>query len=65
MNVVDNRIPPEFFDRMRRVAAEERARALSAFVAGLEVKLRRLFHPRQRFADIHFRFHGRGLWRGI
>ena len=65
MSVVGNRIPPEFFDRARRLAAEERAKAMAAFFAALERKLEALLKPRQPPADVHLRFHRGGLWRGI
>jgi len=58
MTVVANRIPLEFFDRARRIAAEERSKAIAEFFAGL-------FKQRRPFADIHYRFHRHGLWRGI
>lgn len=65
MTAVGIRIPPEFFDRARRLAAEERARAMAAFFAVLARKLEALLAPRQPPADVHLRFHRGGLWRGI
>jgi hypothetical protein len=58
MTFIANRIPPEFFDLARRIAAEQRGKAIAEFFAGL-------FKPRRNFADIHYRFHRHGLWRGI
>ena len=65
MTAVTNRIPPEFFDRARRIAAEERAKAMAAFFAALGRRLQALFEPKTASADVHFRFHRGGLWRGI
>ena len=65
MSVVTKRIPPEFFEHARRIAADERAKAMAAFFAGLERKLRALLAHKPAPADVHYRFHRGGLWRGI
>lgn len=65
MIVIGNRIPPEFFDHARRLAAEERARGMAAFFVALGRKLEALLKPRHPPADLHLRFHRGGLWRGI
>lgn len=65
MIVVGNRIPPEFFDRARRLAAEERVKAMAAFFTVLGRKLEALLKPQHLPADVHLRFHRGGLWRGI
>ncbi|MGE0153883.1 MAG: hypothetical protein AB7R90_14805 [Reyranellaceae bacterium] len=65
MTPVRPRIPPEFFDRARRLAAEERAKAMAAFFAGLGRLLHRLVRRRRAPRDVHFRFHCRGLWHGV
>jgi hypothetical protein len=65
MSAVTKPIPPEFFDRARRIAAEERAKAMAAFFAALGRKLHALFEPKPAPHDVHFRFHRGGLWRGI
>ena len=64
-NTSTNRIPPEFFERARRLAAQERAKAIVALFAALERKLHTLLAHKQRPADVHYRFHRGGLWRGI
>jgi hypothetical protein len=65
MSAVTKPIPPEFFDRARRIAAEERAKAMAVFFAALSRKLHPLFEPKTAPNDVHFRFHRGGLWRGI
>lgn len=65
MFVVSKRIPSGIFDQARRVAAQERAKAEIAFFAAIGRHLRALLHPRRTPAEVHFRFHHRGLWRGI
>jgi hypothetical protein len=65
MTAVTKQIPPEFFERARRIAADERAKAMAAFFAGLTQKLHALLAPKPAPADVHYRFHRRGLWRGI
>jgi hypothetical protein len=65
MSVVTKRIPPEFFDRARRIAAEERAKGIASFFAALARKLHSLFEARPLPRDVHLRFHRGGLWRGI
>jgi hypothetical protein len=65
MSAVTKPIPPEFFDHARRIAAEERAKAMAAFFTALGRKLESLLAPKPAPHDVHFRFHRGGLWRGI
>jgi len=65
MSIVSKRIPSDYFDRARHIAAQERAKAAADFFAALNRKLGALFAVRHSPADIHLRFHRGGLWRGI
>jgi hypothetical protein len=65
MTAVTKQIPPEFFERARRIAADERAKAMAAFFALLGRELSALLAHKSAPADVHYRFHRGGLWRGI
>ena len=65
MSIETKPIPPESFDRARLIAAEERAKAMAAFFAAPGRKMHALFEPKTASADVHYRFHRGGLWRGI
>ena len=65
MTNVTRRIPPEFFDHARRIAAEERVKAIKVFFDAALRILHSLFEHKHRPDDVHLRFHRGGLWRGI